>query len=123
MQSVIETGTYLAHAKSVGLSDDERQAIVDMVAANPTIGAVMEGTGGARKVRFAMSGGGKSGGYRVITYFSGADIPVFLLDIYGKGQAANLTRAERNALAKVLPSIGPAYRASAAMATSKRKSR
>ena len=43
------------------------------------------GTGGARKVRFAKTGHGKSGGYRVITYYGGDDIPVFLMDVYAKG--------------------------------------
>ena len=30
-------------------------------------------------------GKGKSGDYRVITFYSGDDIPVFLLNIFGKG--------------------------------------
>ena len=37
-------------------------------------GDVIEGTGGARKLRFAGKGKGKRGGFRVITFFSGADI-------------------------------------------------
>ena len=48
------------------------------IAANPAAGDVIEGTGGARKVWFAGKGKGKSGGYRVITFFSGTDVPVFL---------------------------------------------
>lgn len=68
MQTVIETGTYLAHAKRAGLTDEERHAIIAMLAVDPTAGDLMKGTGGARKVRVAREGSGKSGGYRVITY-------------------------------------------------------
>ena len=59
----------------------------------------MPGCGGARKLRVAKPGKGKSGGYRVITYFGGEEVPVFLLTVFGKNEKANLTQAERNALA------------------------
>jgi hypothetical protein len=42
---------------------------------------------------------GKSGGYRVIHYYSANDVPVFLLGLYSKGAQANLMKAQRNALA------------------------
>ena len=113
MHAVVETSSYLTSAKKAGVSDDERQGIIDMLAADPEVGEVMVGTGGARKVRFARTGSGKSGGFRVITYFGGDDVPVFLLNVFGKGDKANLTKGERNALAEVLPKIAPAYRASA----------
>ena len=57
----------------------------------------MPGTGGVRKVRFAGRSKGKSGGYRVVTYYAALDVPVFLLDCYGKGDEAHLDQggAER----------------------------
>ncbi|MCY4140088.1 MAG: hypothetical protein OXF56_17700 [Rhodobacteraceae bacterium] len=57
--------------------------------------------------------GGKSGGYRTIHYFGGDDVPVFLLSVYAKGTKVNLSRAERNELAKVLPAVADAYRSNA----------
>lgn len=81
------------------MSDEERSAVVDTVAVNPTAGEIMPGCGGARKLRVAKPGKGKSGGYRVITYFGGDDVPVFLLTVFGKNEKANLNKAERNALA------------------------
>ena len=57
-----------------------------------------------------MQGKGKSGGYRVVTYFSGEDIPAFLLDIYAKSSKANLTKAETNDLRILLASIARLYR-------------
>lgn len=99
MQTVIETNAYLSAAKDAGMGDDERAAIVDLIAADPQAGEVMPGCGGARKLRYAKPGKGKSGGYRVITYFGGDDVPAFLLTVFGKGEKASLSQGERNALA------------------------
>ena len=63
MQTVVETPAFLSDARSLGMADVERLAIVTWIAANPAAGVVIEGTGGARKVRFAGKGKGKSGGY------------------------------------------------------------
>ena len=57
---------FLAAARQLRLPETERADIVSWLAANPESGDVIEGTGGARKVRFAGRGKGKSGGYRVI---------------------------------------------------------
>jgi len=65
---------------------------------------------GARKVQFAGRGRGKSGGFRVITFYSGPDVPVFLLNIFDKGDKINLTHAERNDLRALLADIVTAYR-------------
>jgi hypothetical protein len=56
----------------------------------------MPGTGGARKVRFAQPGEGKRGGYRIITFFTGADIPVFLLSVFTKNEKSDLSKDEKN---------------------------
>ena len=98
MQTVIETESYLREAKDAKMSDDERTSAVDLVAANPEVGIVMQGTGGVRKVRLAGRGKGKSGGYRIVYFYGGGDIPVFLLTVFGKGEKDNLTQGERNAL-------------------------
>jgi hypothetical protein len=71
MHSVVQTPNFLAKAKDAKIDDGEREQIVDYVAAHPTAGVVIPGTGGARKVRFVGRGKGKSGGHRVITYFGG----------------------------------------------------
>lgn len=43
-------------------------------------------------------------------YFGGEDVPVFLLALIDKGQRANISKAERNELAEVLPKIARIYR-------------
>jgi hypothetical protein len=110
MQSIIETPSYLADAKDADLTEDERIAIVDFIAVNPMAGDEIAGSGGARKVRFAGRGKGKSGGYRVVTFFSGEDVPVFLLNMFAKGDRANLSKAEVNALCVILGEIVKRYR-------------
>lgn len=112
MHSVIETPTYLAQAKRAGVAEPELVEIALFIANNPEAGAVMAGTGGARKLRHAGRGHGKSGGYRTVHYFGGPDVPVFLLAIYGKGEKDNLSKAERNDLAVVLPLLAGRYRQS-----------
>lgn len=87
------------------MSDDERANVVDILAANPEAGEIMPGCGGARKLRVAKPGKGKSGGYRVITYFAGKDVPVFLLTVFGKNEKASLAKGERNALAALTKTL------------------
>lgn len=110
MQTVIETTAYLISAKEEGVSPEELFDIVSFIAANPNAGDLMQGTGGARKVRFPTKHKGKSGGYRIITFFGGKDIPVFLLDVYSKSSQGNLTKAERNELKWILTALLDEYR-------------
>lgn len=110
VQSVIQTPTFLMQAKRCGLTDSEVQEIVAVIAVDPKAGALMPGTGGARKLRHAREGMGQSGGFRTIHYFGGDDIPVFALAIYGKNEKGNLSKAERNELASILPRLADAYR-------------
>lgn len=98
MQTVIETEGYLRAAKDAGMAEEEMKGAVDLVAADPETGDVLQGTGGVRKARLAGRGKGKSGGYRIVWYYGGGDIPVFLLTVFGKGEKANLSQGERNAL-------------------------
>lgn len=113
MQTVIETPAYLASAKDEGLTIKEREAIVSYIAANPDAGDIMPGTGGARKLRVAGRGKGKSGGYRIITFYADPEIPVFLLDIYSKDSQANLSQAERNELRDILTALPQQWRENA----------
>jgi len=83
------------------MTDAERASVVNLLALNPGLGELIVGTGGCRKFRLAGRGKGKSGGYRVITFFGGVHMPVYLLTVFSKGERANLSRAECNALAQV----------------------
>lgn len=62
------------------------------------------------KSGLAGRGKGKRGGYRVITFFSGTDIPVFLLNIFAKSEKTDLAPKERRVLKFVLARIVETYR-------------
>lgn len=98
MHTVVETPEYLRAAKLAGMTDDEREGVVDHVASDPDAGEVIVGSGGARKVRVPRAGGGKRGGYRVITYYMDANTPVFLVTVISKGQQANLTEKQKQSV-------------------------
>jgi hypothetical protein len=110
MHTVIETEGFLSDAKAAGLTEQECSEIVGCIAFNPTAGHKIKGTGGARKVRFAGNGRGKSGGYRVITFYSGDDVPVFLLNVFAKKEKIDLSQAERDELKATLFALANNYR-------------
>jgi hypothetical protein len=111
MHCVTETHTFRRAADDSGMTEDELVRLKNFLSENPDAGDLIVGTGGARKLRFAKAGRGKSGSYRVVTYFTGDDIPVFLMDVYAKGEKINLTAAERAELKKELESFADEYRA------------
>ncbi len=99
MHGVVETPGYLKDAEAI-FTPQEREEIVIMVARDPECGEIMQGTGGVRKVRVGRGGRGKSGGGRVIYIHRDAEHPIFLLAAFAKNDKANLSKAERNELAK-----------------------
>jgi hypothetical protein len=113
MRTVIETPTFLRHAKAAGATETERLSMILEISANPILGDLIIDTGGVRKVRFAGRGKGKSGGYRVFTCYVADDVPVLLLALISKGETGNLSKAERNALRDELAGFVDDYRAGA----------
>lgn len=89
MHTVVETEIFTTDAKSIW-SEDEREAFINWIAANPLAGEVIPGSGGCRKVRWARSGMGKRGGVRVV-YFNRLDNgEIWLLVIYAKAVRGNI---------------------------------
>ncbi len=108
MQTVVETPSYLAEAERL-FSPNERVAIVDLLAADPTCGVVIPGSGGIRKVRFGFGARGKSGGARIIYLFSGDRLPLFALTVFAKNEKANVSPAERRVLGRLAADIVENY--------------
>lgn len=82
------------------LKNSERSELIAYLAMNPNAGALIQGAGGIRKLRWARSGGGKSGGVRVIYYFHSEGMPLYLLTIFGKNEKANISMEEKSILSK-----------------------
>jgi len=91
------------------MSEKEVAEIIDYLAGNPDTGVEIKGTGGCRKVRVAGRGKGKSGGFRIITFFSGPVIPLFLFYAYSKADRDDLDGKQRNALRAVTKDIVETY--------------
>jgi hypothetical protein len=100
-QTIAEMPEFMRRAEHL-LSTQERQDLISHLAASPKAGDIMQGTGGVRKLRWARQGRGKSGGARVIYYFHSEQLPLYLLTVFGKSEKANLSKAERNELAKLV---------------------
>jgi hypothetical protein len=95
---------YLARARRL-LTEIEQEAIVQIIARDPTCGVLVQGTGGVRKVRVPAPGRGKRGGFRVAYYFHSGAIPAFLLTVFAKNEKSDLAPSERNELAEIVRAI------------------
>lgn len=100
MHTVVELPEF-SKTSEKHLSILEKNSVINYLAAHPSAGDIMQGTGGIRKLRWSAHGKGKSGGVRIIYYFHNENIPLFLLTLFGKGEKANLSKSERNELAKL----------------------
>ena len=82
------------------LSEDAYQDLQTRLAANPEVGDLMPGTGGFRKVRWADAwrGKGRRGGLRIIYYYFPSDHQIWLMTLYNKDEASDLTAQQKKAL-------------------------
>ena len=75
---IIETSIFTKRIKSV-LSDDEYSCLQWALVINPEAGAVIQRSGGLRKLRWVVPGKGKSGGLRIIYYRYTKDDKIYLV--------------------------------------------
>ena len=76
--TVVETRPFMKAAADL-MTDREREGFISFIARYPASGAIVKGSGGVRKARWAAKGRGKSGGVRVIYYYHSQAVPLFLL--------------------------------------------
>jgi hypothetical protein len=107
--TVAETLPFLRQAASLW-GEEDRNAFVDFIAANPEAGDVIPDTGGIRKVRWTRPGTGKRGGVRVIYFYYDSTMPLYLLLIYAKAQRENWTQDEKRRAQALAASIKQAHR-------------
>ena len=93
------------------LSDDEYAALQWSLAANPSAGDIVKGTGGVRKIRWGVAGRGKRGGVRVIYYARTRQGEIWMLTIYAKNVAESIAptccgRFGKKSMAKTKRDIG-----------------
>lgn len=85
MYSFIETNLF---SRRVGeyLTDEQYAKLQTSLAEDPERGAVVPGSGGVRKLRWAQPGRGKRGGVRVIYYARLHEGVIWMLTIYAKNE-------------------------------------
>ena len=98
---LIETSVFTRQIAAL-LSDDEYHQFQSRIAANPSLGAVIKGGGGIRKIRVAAKSKGKSGGARVIYYWAVRKDVILLLFAYAKNESADLTQKQVSELARTV---------------------
>jgi hypothetical protein len=82
------------------LEDDAYRAFQVSLAENPLVGDVMPGTGGFRKVRWAdpRRGKGRRGGLRIIYFYFETERQIWLMTLYDKSEASDLSAREKKIL-------------------------
>ena len=106
--TVVETPEFIRRVEKL-LDDDDREALVAYLASNPTAGDLIPGTGGVRKLRWALEGRGKRGGARIIHFFYSTRLPLFLITAFAKNQRTDLSQADRNSLRKLTKMLADTY--------------
>ena len=76
-------------------SIDEMLVLQEELFGNPFRGKIVQGTGGARKIRLGIRGPGKSGGARVIYYFVDLRGEIWFLDVYSKSEREDISESEK----------------------------
>lgn len=102
LQTIVELPEFLRRAKAI-MTEDERTALVNYIAANPEAGVSLGG--GLRKVRIPR----ESGGYRTIYVLGGAHMPIFLVTVFAKNEKDNLTKAEQAAAVELAKALVATY--------------
>ncbi|CNK97350.1 addiction module toxin RelE [Yersinia alsatica] len=75
---------FFSKQREVLLTEDEFRELQQVLLLNPSSGALIVGTGGVRKVRFAIGQKGKSGGVRVIYYYQEPQGRIWFFTVYPK---------------------------------------
>jgi len=102
---IVRLSTFDRSAKKAKIAENEIAALIDTLAADPEAGAVIQGTGGLRKVRFAAGGKGKSGGARAIYVVKQTAGRLFLIAASRKARQADLTPEQRKLFAKLAEAL------------------
>lgn len=72
------------------LTDEEYGELQRLLNRYPETGKIVPGSGGLRKIRWAVAGRGKRGGVRVLYYLRQARDEIWLLTIYAKNVSENI---------------------------------
>lgn len=101
----IFTHPFLRCWKAMGLSDDDLKILEKELCKNPQKGDVIQGTGGARKLRIQLEGRGSRGGGRVIYLDVFEKEKLYLLFAYPKNIQENITAEQKQIIRQLIDAI------------------
>ena len=96
----IETSLFTKDIQRL-LPDDVYRQFQMALMFRPDVGAIIQGGGGLRKVRWSLPGEGKRGGLRIIYYWERPDT-VYLLLAYRKSEQEDLTPSQLAVLRRLV---------------------
>jgi len=89
----------------LNLTDDDLILLEDYLSENPDSGNVIQGTGGLRKLRWALPNTSKSGGARILYLDIVVKEKIYMIDLFTKSEKENLTKAEKNNMKKLVTEL------------------
>ena len=114
----IYTSPFRKSWEMMGLNDDDLKELENILLSNPQTGSVIQGTGGARKMRIKQNifqlyrthviklyGQGKSGGARVIYLDVYEKEKLYLIFAYPKNVQSDLTGEQKKAVKSIVELI------------------
>jgi len=102
---IVRTKRYTRDLKRIGASAADISALETAIASDPTVGDVIPGLGGLRKIRFGIGNKGKRGGGRAIYFVMIADDVAIMLFAYAKSEQEDLTRDQRKTALAILKEL------------------
>jgi hypothetical protein len=102
---IVRTTLFERSLRKLGASTGDLEKLEIEIATRPTVGDVIQGSRGARKVRFSMAGRGKSGGGRAIYVLVVKADTAYLLLAYSKKDQEDLSPAQRKILAEIVEEL------------------
>ena len=125
---IVETDGFAKDARKI-FTEEELGALHQHFGTFRELGNVISGSGGLRKARWSALNKGKRGGARVIYFYGGDHMPMFMIAIYTKSEKSDMTKAELRAATKLTEVLRAQYRPKsrkipkALLATERRKKR
>ena len=105
MFTFIETKLFTKLADEL-LGDDQLSELQLHLSEHPEVGDIIRGSGGIRKMRWAMPGRGKRGGMKVIYYLRSKQGQIWLLTLYPKNVAENISSADLRSISEEIDGKG-----------------
>lgn len=103
---IVETSVFTRQVQKL-LTEEEYRLLQLALTTRPAQGAVIRGSGGIRKLRWATRGRGKRSGVRVIYYWAVTQERLLMLFVYPKNVQDDLSPAQLKMLRQIVEAEYP----------------